>query len=202
MSKWEKLVQENKATSVEMFEHVSLLTLDSIMKCAFSCQSNCQTDRDNPYIKTVIELGFLVFERLRTPLYHNDFCYHLTFQGRQFHKACRLAHLHTDSVIRERKKSLKNEQELEKILKKRRLDFLDILLCAKDEKGNGLSDEDLRAEVDTFMFEGHDTTASGICWLFYCMAQNPEYQQRCREETKEFLGQGKNIQWCILIISH
>lgn len=36
-----------------------------------------------------------------------------------------------DKVIRERRESLKNEEELEKIIKKRRLDFLDILLYAK-----------------------------------------------------------------------
>ncbi|XP_061488880.1 cytochrome P450 4B1-like isoform X2 [Rhineura floridana] len=192
---WEKLILKDTTTSVEMFEHVSLMTLDTIMKCAFSYKSNCQTDRDNSYIQAVFDLSFLFYQRIKTPLHHSDFIYWLSSQGRQFHKACRLAHLHTDNIIKKRKESLKNEQELEKILKKRRLDFLDILLCAKDENGNPLSDEDIRAEVDTFMFEGHDTTASGISWLLHCMAQNPEHQQRCREEIKELLGQQEDIQW-------
>ena len=37
---------------------------------------------------------------------------------------------------------------------KRRLDFLDILLTAKDEEHKGLSQEEIQAEVNTFLFEG------------------------------------------------
>ena len=39
---------------------------------------------------------------------------------------------------------------------KRAVDFLDILLLARDEEGIGLSDEEIRVEVDTFLFEGRD----------------------------------------------
>uniref|UniRef100_A0A674J005 Uncharacterized protein n=1 Tax=Terrapene triunguis TaxID=2587831 RepID=A0A674J005_9SAUR len=45
LDKWEQLITQEK--SVELFEHVSLMTLDSIMKSAFSYQSNCQTDRSS-----------------------------------------------------------------------------------------------------------------------------------------------------------
>lgn len=124
-------------------------------------------------------------------------------------------------MIKLRKAHLQQEGELEKVRSKRRLDFLDILLFAKVsvqpksgleaweqglslpspcglpkmEDGSSLSDEDLRAEVDTFMFEGHDTTASGISWILYALATHPEHQQRCREEIQSILGDGASISW-------
>ena len=43
----------------------------------------------------------------------------------------------------------------EETLKDRKyLDFLDILLTARDENGKGLSPTEIRHEVDTFMFAG------------------------------------------------
>ncbi|XP_019356899.1 PREDICTED: cytochrome P450 4B1-like [Gavialis gangeticus] len=193
LDKWEQLITEDK--SMELFEDISLMTLDSIMKCAFSYQSNCQMDRHNSYTRAVYELTYLVHHRLQIIPYHSDFIYWLSPQGYQFRKACQIAHLHTEKVIRERRESLKDEQEVEKIQTRHHLDFLDILLQAKDENGAGLSDEDIRAEVDTFMFEGHDTTASGISWLFYCLALHPEHQQRCREEVQAVLGDRDTVEW-------
>jgi cytochrome P450 len=45
-------------------------------------------------------------------------------------------------------------QENKDVSPRKYLDFLDILLTAKDEDGNGMSMEDMRSEVDTFLFEG------------------------------------------------
>lgn len=39
--KWCHLVAEG-ITTIEVFDHVTLMTLDSLLKCAFSYNSNCQ----------------------------------------------------------------------------------------------------------------------------------------------------------------
>ncbi|XP_075395840.1 cytochrome P450 4A6-like isoform X1 [Tenrec ecaudatus] len=194
LEKWEKLVIQD--SHVELYEHVSLMTLDTIMKCAFSYQSNTQMNRSTqPYIKAVDVLSKLFFSRVRNAFHQTDMIYRLTPEGRLNHRACEVAHKHTDQVIKQRKAYLQEERELEKVRRKKNLDFLDILLCAKMEDGSSLSDQDLRAEVDTFMFEGHDTTASGISWILYALATHPKHQQSCREEVQNLLGDGSSISW-------
>ncbi|XP_006754862.1 PREDICTED: phylloquinone omega-hydroxylase CYP4F2-like, partial [Myotis davidii] len=80
------------------------------------------------------------------------------------------------------------EDFLEAKARTKTLDFIDVLLLTKDEDGKALSDEDIRDEADTFMFEGHDTTASGLSWVLYNLARHPEYQERCRQEVQQLLG--------------
>ncbi|XP_065102459.1 cytochrome P450 4T8 [Paramisgurnus dabryanus] len=194
LDKWE--VHSKTEESFELFQHVSLMTLDSIMKCAFSYNSNCQTESGtNPYIQAVYDLCHLVNVRFRTFPYHIKPIFHLSPHGYKFRKACNTAHRHTEEVIRKRKEVLKIEREQGIVKNKRYMDFLDILLSARDEHQQGLSDEDIRAEVDTFMFEGHDTTASGISWILYSLACNPEHQQKCREEILQALKGKDTMEW-------
>ncbi|XP_008839548.1 cytochrome P450 4A14-like isoform X1 [Nannospalax galili] len=194
LDKWEQL--DGQDSSLEIFQHISLMTLDTIMKCAFSHQGSVQLDKNSrSYTKATEDLNNLTFYRMRNAFYQSNTIYNLSPDGRLLHHACQLAHEHTERVIKQRKAQLQEEGELEKIKKKRHLDFLDILLFARLENGSSLSDEDLRAEVDTFMFEGHDTTASGISWIFYALATHSEHQQKCREEVQSLLGDGASITW-------
>ncbi|CAI9152241.1 unnamed protein product [Rangifer tarandus platyrhynchus] len=191
LDKWEKLISQD--SHLEIFGHVSLMTLDTIMKCAFSHQGSVLPDRSE--LPVISDLSHLLISRLRNAFHQNDLIYRLTPEGRWNYQACQLAHQHTDAVIKERFAHLQREGKLEKVRSRRHLDFLDILLLARMENGSRLSDEDLRAEVDTFMFEGHDTTASGISWILYAVGSHPEHQQRCREEIQSLLADGASITW-------
>ena len=68
--------------------------------------------------------------------------------------------------------------------------FLDVLLQSTIN-GKPLSHNDIREEVDTFMFEGHDTTTSGISYCLYLLARHAKVQQRAFNEVIEVLGEDK-----------
>nr|AGN04302.1 cytochrome P450 [Oryzias melastigma] len=191
LDKWESYA--NTCETFELFEHVSLMTLDSILKCAFSHNRNRKREGGtNKYIKAVYELSDLISFRMRTFPYHSDLIFYLSPHGFRLRRARRVAHSHTQEVIRKRKETLKEETESSR---KKNLDFLDILLFAKNENQQGLSDEDIRAEVDPFMFEGHDTTASGVSFILFCLACHPEHQKKCRNEVMEALDGRDAMEW-------
>ena len=68
-------------------------------------------------------------------------------------------------------------------------DLLDMLLAARDEEtGTGMSDAQLRDEVLTLLFAGHDTTASGLSWAWYLLARHPLVQEALHDEAAAHLA--------------
>ncbi|XP_069459947.1 ultra-long-chain fatty acid omega-hydroxylase-like [Ambystoma mexicanum] len=189
--KWRRLTAAGPV-SLDMFEHISLMTLDSLLKCTFSQNSNCQ-EKPSEYIAAIYELSSLVMKREHYLPHHVDFIYRLTANGKRFKRACEIVHKYTGDVVQERQKVLR-EQGADACLKSdhgKPKDFMEILLLAKDADGSRLSEEEIRDEVDTFMFAGHDTAASGLSWILYNLAHHPEFQEKCREEIRELMT-GKN----------
>ena len=62
-------------------------------------------------------------------------------------------------------------------------DLLDLLLAARDESGAGMSDQQLRDEVLTLLFAGHDTTTAALSWAWYLLAHHPEVQEALHDEA-------------------
>ena len=70
---------------------------------------------------------------------------------------------------------------------KKRLALLDMLL-EMSENGSLLTDQDIREEVNTFMFAGHDTVAMSVSWILYALGTNPQYQTKILDEFSEIVG--------------
>ena len=67
-------------------------------------------------------------------------------------------------------------------------DVLSLLLDAHDEDGNALTDLQIRDEVMTLLFAGHDTTTSTVSFMFYELARNPAALARLTAEQDALLG--------------
>jgi cytochrome P450 len=63
-----------------------------------------------------------------------------------------------------------------------RTDILSLLLAARDEQGQALSDQELRDELLTLLFAGHETTATAMAWGLYWFNRHPETLARLRSE--------------------
>ncbi|KAL4221389.1 hypothetical protein ACF0H5_019647 [Mactra antiquata] len=184
-----------KNEKFEVFEYISKSTLDVILRCAFSYVTDCQKESGvkHPYVKAVEEIADMWNYRARKPWLYPDFIFYITKHGRQFSKNCDYVHHIAEDIIQKRKDALEKNGQTDR----KYLDFLDILLTAKDETGQGLTPLEIRNEVDTFLFEGHDTTASAISWILYSLAKHPEYQQKCQEEIDNILQDrsSDDIEW-------
>jgi cytochrome P450 len=61
-------------------------------------------------------------------------------------------------------------------------DVLSLLLAARDEGGNGLSDVELRDQLVTMLLAGHETTASALAWAFERILRHPHVLARLHDE--------------------
>jgi len=63
-----------------------------------------------------------------------------------------------------------------------REDILSMLVAARFDDGEGMSDEELRDQLMTLLLAGHETTATALAWAFDLLLHNPAELDRLREE--------------------
>jgi cytochrome P450 family 135 len=61
-----------------------------------------------------------------------------------------------------------------------REDVFSMLLLARDEDGEGMTERELRDELVTLLVAGHETTATGLSWAFELLLRNPAVLERLR----------------------
>ncbi len=68
-------------------------------------------------------------------------------------------------------------------------DLLSMLVSVRDaDKGEGMSDRQVRDEVMTMLLAGHETSAMALSWAWYLLSQHPNVEQRLHAELDTVLG--------------
>jgi cytochrome P450 len=65
-----------------------------------------------------------------------------------------------------------------------RHDVLSLLLQARDDEGQPLTDRELRDELMSLVLAGHETTANSLAWTFERLLRSPEAYERLREVVR------------------
>lgn len=63
-----------------------------------------------------------------------------------------------------------------------RTDILSLLMSVRDEAGQPMTDEELRDELMTLLFAGHETTATALAWALYWIHKLPSVREKLIQE--------------------
>ncbi|KAF8361711.1 hypothetical protein PRIPAC_88634 [Pristionchus pacificus] len=196
------LLEEKCGHEVDMYRTVKLCALDIICETAMGKDLEAQRNPHQEYIEAIDKIMELDMKIGFTPFLWVGFIRKLLGVEEEFNRNVKVAHEFTKTVLRERSAAIEKGEETNK------RSFIDMLLMER-EKAH-LTDTDVREEVDTFMFAGHDTTSSVFSWTLWCLACHPKIQEKVHEEidgvfrddpdrecTKEDFGSLNYLDRCI-----
>lgn len=144
------LEQYDPSEKVEILDWTTRLTFETIGRCGFGYEFGLLDSRDAPPHPFIDAMGYCLnhaVERTR----QLGFIKHLPLErNRQFDRSVKLMNDIVDQVIKERKNGPEAGDKDK--------DLLGFMLNARDEHDLGLSDENIRYQVVTFLIAGHDVS--------------------------------------------
>ena len=187
----------NADNPIEFYPLISNMTLEVILNCICSKDSDLQlnidsTCREMEYIEGLEKIKQGMGERFGGGLLNLfDIYYYRGEKGKGFLTGSRMTKQYILSLIRERRAETGKGEDNQSS----NHDMLDLLLMSRDEEGNGLTEEEIIDELNTFVFAGHDTTGSASSFVFYLLSKHPELQDKCRAEVTSVMGEKSEVEW-------
>ncbi|MEP7123696.1 MAG: cytochrome P450 [Byssovorax sp.] len=72
-----------------------------------------------------------------------------------------------------------------------RTDILSLLLAARDEDGQPMTDDEIRDELMTMIVAGHETSATSLAWIFERILALPEVRAKVLAELRAAVGDAR-----------
>ncbi|CAH0629049.1 unnamed protein product [Chrysodeixis includens] len=184
----QKLKNIADGRNVDLSPLVALAALDNVAESIMGISIDAQKQSESEYVQSVDDVSRIISLRMQIPILGQDAIFNLLPYKKRQDKALKILHGQTNKVISTRRQELKNLnitslKASDEVGVKNKHAFLDLLLLSEID-GQKIDDESVREEVDTFMFEGHDTTTSGIAYTLYLLSKRRDVQDKIYEELQ------------------
>ncbi|KAI8979229.1 cytochrome P450 [Mycotypha africana] len=162
---------------VEILEWTTNLTFETIGRIGFGYEFNLLNGRDQEPNEFIEAMGYCLRQSLQRTTQAQFVKYLPIEANRKYDRSVKLMHDIVDKVVAERKSSpdANNKDK----------DLLGFMLTARDEHDLGLSDENIRDQVVTFLIAGHDTTANTLAWALYELSRHPDVKAKLLQEIAD-----------------
>lgn len=141
------------------------------------------------YVQNVNKLPEVIMKRAFSLLYRIEWIFKRTELGKSYYQALKSIHDFTENVIQRKRGDhavRKGDYEYSDNDGKKLRAFLDCIV-EEAEKTN-MTIQDIREEVDTFMFAGHDTTSTALQYILFHLGHHPDIQEKAYQEQVEIFG--------------
>ena len=154
----------------EMLKAARALTLDVIVKVIFGVHDPDEVRRLGRPFERLLNLGVSEQLTVRYALRH-------TGALRVWPRRAR-ANKEIDDVVMPLIARRRNDPHLSE-----QLDILALLMCARGDDGEALSDSEIRDDLITLILAGHETTATTLAWIFDLLLHHPDALRRVEAEA-------------------
>ncbi|TMW50287.1 hypothetical protein DOY81_004639, partial [Sarcophaga bullata] len=188
----EKLKQVSKGDNIFDFQdQAHYLTLDVICETAMGVHINALDNHDSEIVNAFKYMCYNINMRIFHPVKRNNSLYQFYPDYKDYCKTLKTLQDFTYEVIEKRIENRKleetsNSETLTDEFSKRKMAFLDTLLSSSID-GRPLNTQEIYEEVSTFIFEGHDTTTSGVTFAVYLLSRHLDVQQKVYEEQRKVM---------------
>ncbi|TFK92813.1 PAH-inducible cytochrome P450 monooxygenase PC-PAH 1 [Polyporus arcularius HHB13444] len=192
--KWQDVLQNEPGSSkkINVLATLTRCTLDIIGEVGFDVQFGAMDEKLNPVMEAYKDMfaDSIAFPSTFTVLFQRLWYYiptpilkYVKYMPGKDHARFR----RTLKIINEYSKKLIDEKT-EAVLagNEKKKDIMSILVKANsaESQKERLTDEEMIAQMATFLLAGHETTASSMSWLLWELSRHTEYQSKMREEIK------------------
>ncbi|XP_022229687.2 uncharacterized protein LOC111079011 [Drosophila obscura] len=171
-------------------EQAHYFTLDVICDTAMGVSVNAMENRSSSIVQAFKDMCYTINMRAFNPFKRIDLLFRWAPEYPAYCKTLKTLQDFTNDIIDKRIKAHKDgtvSASKGDEFSRKKMAFLDTLLSSTID-GRPLTTQELYEEVSTFMFEGHDTTTSGVSFAVYLLSRHQDEQQKLFKEQREVMG--------------